>query len=65
MTRFLVTHRFLRGGSLILAPREDCQWSGVRGGLFAPMGKYEAGTLTALKALRKELFAPKLAEHHV
>ncbi len=28
------------------------------------MGEDEAGTLTALKALRKELFAPKVAEHH-
>ncbi len=28
------------------------------------MGDDEAGTLTALKALRKELFAPKVAEHH-
>ncbi len=27
------------------------------------MGEEEAGTLTALKALRKELFAPKVAEH--
>ena len=28
------------------------------------MGEDEAGTFTALKALRKELFAPKVAEHH-
>jgi adenylate cyclase len=28
------------------------------------MGEDEAGTLTALKALRQELFAPKVAEHH-
>jgi adenylate cyclase len=28
------------------------------------MGEDEAGTLTVLKALRKELFAPKVAEHH-
>ncbi len=28
------------------------------------MGEDEAGTLTALKALRKELLAPKVAEHH-
>ena len=28
------------------------------------MGEDEAGTLTALKALRKELFAPKVVEHH-
>ncbi len=28
------------------------------------MGEDEAGTLTALKALRKELFVPKVAEHH-
>ena len=28
------------------------------------MGKDDAGTLTALKALRKEFFAPKVAEHH-
>ncbi len=28
------------------------------------MGKDEAGTLAALKALRKELLAPKVAEHH-
>ncbi len=28
------------------------------------MGADEAGTLTVLKALRKELFAPKVAEHH-
>ncbi len=28
------------------------------------MGEDEAGMLTALKALRKELFAPKVAEHH-
>ena len=28
------------------------------------MGADEAGTLGALKALRKELFAPKVAEHH-
>ena len=28
------------------------------------MGEDEAGTLTALKALRKELLAPKVVEHH-
>ena len=28
------------------------------------MGKDEVGTLVALKRLRKELFAPKVAEHH-
>ena len=28
------------------------------------MGADEAGTLTVLKALRKELFAPTVAEHH-
>jgi class 3 adenylate cyclase/TolB-like protein/Flp pilus assembly protein TadD len=28
------------------------------------MGEDEAGTLTALKALRKELFAPEVAKHH-
>ena len=28
------------------------------------MGEDEAGTLTALKALRKELLAPKVDEHH-
>ena len=28
------------------------------------MGADEAGTLSALKALRRELFAPKVAEHH-
>ena len=28
------------------------------------MGKDDAGTLAALKALRKELFAPTVAEHH-
>ncbi len=28
------------------------------------MGEDEAGTLTALKALRQKLFAPKVAEHH-
>jgi adenylate cyclase len=28
------------------------------------MGADEAGTLAAVKALRKELFAPKVAEHH-
>ena len=28
------------------------------------MDEDEAGTLTALKALRKELFAPKATEHH-
>jgi TolB-like protein len=28
------------------------------------MGEDEAATLTALKALRKEVFAPKVAEHH-
>ncbi len=28
------------------------------------MGEEEAGTLTALKALRKELLAPKVVEHH-
>ncbi len=28
------------------------------------MGEDESGTLTALKALRKELFAPKVPEHH-
>ncbi len=28
------------------------------------MGKDDAGTLTAVKALRKELFAPKVVEHH-
>ncbi len=28
------------------------------------MGKDEVGTLTALKALRKELLAPKVVEHH-
>ena len=28
------------------------------------MGEDETGTLTALKALRKDLFAPLVAEHH-
>ncbi len=28
------------------------------------MGEDEAGTLTVLKALRTELFVPKVAEHH-
>ncbi len=28
------------------------------------MGEDDAGTLTAVKALRKELFAPKVVEHH-
>ena len=28
------------------------------------MGEDEAGTLAAIKALRKELFAPAVAEHH-
>ena len=28
------------------------------------MGKDDAGTLTAVKSLRKELFAPKVVEHH-
>ncbi len=28
------------------------------------MGEDETGTLTAVKALRKELFAPKVVEHH-
>ena len=28
------------------------------------MGKDEAGTLTALKPVHMELFAPKVAEHH-
>ena len=28
------------------------------------MGEDETGRFTALKALRKELFAPKVAEHH-
>ncbi len=28
------------------------------------MGEEEAGTPTALKALRKELLAPKVVEHH-
>ena len=28
------------------------------------MGEHEAGRLTTLKALRKEVFAPKVAEHH-
>jgi adenylate cyclase len=39
-------------------PRRRC------GGIFAADGADEEGTLERLKALRRELFDPKIAEHH-